>query len=120
MTNMLSVEQQRRALEVMREYLAAPKNPDGQTLEVVQAERDRKRLQLIQNDLQPLVSQYLDGRIALRDFKSQVDGTNKRNAYWGFQGIKGQMFFNMVVNVAGDTSELDHELKVAIIPPVST
>ena len=29
-----------------------------------------------------------------------MDGINKRNSFWGFKVIKGQRFFNMVVNVA--------------------
>jgi hypothetical protein len=46
-----------------------------------------------------------------------VDGINKRHENWGFKGIKGQMFFNMVVNVAHDAAECDQEIKAAIAVP---
>jgi len=55
----------------------------------------------------------------LAKFKSKVDGLNKRNELWGFQGIKGQMFFNMVVNVAEDAEKCDQELKDALIVPAN-
>ncbi len=117
MTQILSEEQKQRALEVMEEYLGAPKNPDGRTPRELHAERDKTRYELIANVLKPLLANYLEGRVALADFKSQVDSINKRNACWGFRGIKGQMFFNLLVNVADDESELDQEIKAAIVVP---
>ncbi len=116
---MLTQEQLNRALEVMREYLAAPQNPDGRTPEEVQSERDERRAEIIENVMHPLLTDYIDGAVSLADFKSKVDSINKRNPYWGFKGIKGQMFFNMVVNVAGDEEELEQELKTAIAAPSS-
>jgi hypothetical protein len=115
----LSQDQKNRAVEVMREYLAAPTNPDGRTPRVVQRERDEERVRLIDGELKPLVASYLEGRVSLTDFKSQIDGINKRHRYWGFGGVKGQMFFNMVVNVADDEKECDHELKSAIAVPAT-
>ena len=113
----LSPEQERRAKEVLEEYLAAPKNADGQTPEERQAERDKKREQLIENDLRPLLDGYLHGRVPLDEFKSKVDGINKRHTYWGFKGIKGQMFFNMLTNAADDVAECDQELNAALAVP---
>lgn len=118
MTAILTTEQRQRAIEVMREYLAAPKNEDGQNLEEVQSERDRKRLDLIASVLKPLVLGYLKGKVPLTEFKSEIDSINKRHEWWGFKGVKGQMFFNLMVNAAEDETELDHELKAAIsVPP---
>jgi hypothetical protein len=65
------------------------------------------------------VKNYLVGRVVLADFKSQVDSLNKRHGYWGFSGVKGQMFFNMLTNTAVDKSELDRELRQAIAAPIS-
>jgi hypothetical protein len=66
----------------------------------------------------PLLSEYLNGNVPLFEFKVKVDGINKRNPLWGFKGIKGQMFFNMVANVADDVDECDQELKGALaVPP---
>ncbi len=118
-THFLSPDQVQRAIEVMRAYLAAPKNPDGQTPVEVQTERDQQRVSLIESELKPLLKDYLEGRTTLADFKTKVDGINKRNEFWGFKGIKGQMFFNMVVNVADDLSECDQEIKAAMTAPAN-
>src|SRR4051794_10665008 len=114
---MLTPEQRNRALEVMREYLAAPRNPDGCTPLETQAELDLNRVRLIDGELKPLVDGYLASRTPLAEFKSKIDGINKRNEFWGFKGIKGQMFFNMVVNVSDDEAECDQELRAAIALP---
>ena len=116
---LLTQQQRDRAVEVMRQYLAAPRNPDGRPPRVVQQERDESRVNHIEGELKPLVQGYLEGRVALSDFKSQIDGLNKRHQYWGFKGIKGQMFFNMLVNTADDEKECDHELRKAIAVPAS-
>jgi hypothetical protein len=47
---------------------------------------------VIENELKPLTSNYLPGHITLAEFKTKVDGINKRNELWGFRGIKGQMW----------------------------
>ncbi|MCY2928585.1 MAG: hypothetical protein NTV86_03660 [Planctomycetota bacterium] len=116
----LSEQQKQRAIEVMREYLAAPKNPDGNDTPLErQTARDMERGNLIDARLKPLVLDYLAGKVPLDEFKSTVDSLNKQHEYWGFKGIKGQMFFNMVFNRAGDPAELDVELKAAIVMPVN-
>ena len=79
----------------MHAYLAAPKNPDGRTPIEVQTARDQQRARLIDGELKPLLQNYLSGQSNLTEFKTKVDGINKWNEFWGFKGIKGQMFFNM-------------------------
>jgi hypothetical protein len=116
---LLQLEQRRRAIEILHEYLAAPPNPDGRKPMEVQAELDQSRVQLIETELKPLVDAYLTGKTILADFKSKVDGLNKRHEYWGFKGIKGQMFFNMMVNASGGMDECDTELKAALAVPTS-
>ena len=66
-----------------------------------------------------LVAGYLAGSIPLAEFKSKNDGLNKRNELWGFSGIKGQMFFNLLVNAAEDETEVDQELKAVLTDPVN-
>src|SRR5260221_7148471 len=117
--HVLSSDQVQSALQIVRAYLTAPKNPDGRTPMEVQTERDQQRVRLIENDLKPLLKDYVSGQVNLAEFKTKVDGINKRNEFWGFKGVKGQMFFNMVVNVAGDTTECDQEIKAAIKVPTS-
>ena len=118
MDKLLTRQQEVRALQVMREYLEV-KGPDERPLTVVQGERDRQRLELISKVLCPLVNSYLGGKVPLANFKTEIDSINKKNEYWGFKGIKGQMFFNMVVNVADDAKECDQELKSALAVPTN-
>ena len=102
----------------MNEYLSAPVGEDGKTQKAASEELDAQRVRLIDKELKPLIAEYLSGQIPLPGFKSRIDSINKRNEFWGFKGIKGQMFFNMVVNVADDEAECDQELKSAIaLPP---
>ena len=115
----LSPEQTARAVEVMQEYLNAPPISDGKTPSDRSADGDRERVELIDGQLKPLVEAYLAGTVPLDEFKSKIDGINKRHERWGFKGIKGQMFFNMVVNVAHDAAECDQEIKAAIVAPTS-
>jgi len=115
----LQPEQKRRAVELLQEYMAAPSGPDGRTPRAVQTQLDRDREELIDSTLKPLVESYLAGQMPVAEFKSKNDGLNKRHEYWGFKGIKGQMFFNMVVNVSNDGDECDSELKAAIVVPAS-
>lgn len=46
-----------------------------------------------------LINTFLEGKIDLQEFKVKNDGLNKRFDYWGFSAIKGQMFFNQLINV---------------------
>jgi hypothetical protein len=108
----------RNPVEAMQTYLSAPANDDGQTPVQRYEKVDKQRATLIDGTLKPMVSDYLAGRVSLEDFKPKNDGINKEHRCWGFQGIKGQMFFNLVVNVAGDAAECDKEIKAAIaVPP---
>ena len=103
----------------MHEYLSAPRGPEGKTPVEVSADLDENRVNLIDKELKPILADYLAGKVALAEFKSKVDGINKRNEFWGFKGIKGQMFFNMIVNVADDEAECDQELKSAFAVPAN-
>jgi hypothetical protein len=111
---LLNEQQLRRAKEVMNEYLSAPVDQDGITPVEDSKKCDEDRIKIIEQKLDPLLSSYLEGKTSLSDFKSNIDSINKRNQLWGFKGIKGQMFFNMLVNVADDMDECDQELKSAI------
>jgi hypothetical protein len=114
---LLNAQQEQVAIKAMREYLSASRGGDGRTPREVDVDLDRKRIQLIEQELQPLLAAYLAGQVALESFKSRIDGINKRHEYWGFKGIKGQMFFNMMANVADDEQEFDQELKTALQLP---
>ncbi len=113
---MLTEEQKARAVSLMQEYLGA-RNEEGRRWVEVEAELDQNRTRVIETQLGPLLKRFLDGEISLSEYKSTNDGLNKRNEFWGFKGIKGQMFFNMLTNVAQDEAALVAELRAAIEVP---
>jgi hypothetical protein len=117
--SVLNQQQLDQAKNIMNEYLSAPAMEDGLTPAESSHKWDEERIKIIKNELNPLLKGYLDGNIPLPDFKSQVDSINKRNSLWGFQGFKGQVFFNLVFNVADDMDECDQELKSAIAVPAN-
>ncbi len=117
MVNPINEQQGKRAVEMMNAYLSAPPGSDGKTLVEAGVDVDAKRVKLIENELKPLLANYLAGKVVLDEFKSEIDGINKRTGLWGFRGIKGQMFFNMIVNKADDIAKCDHELKSALAVP---
>jgi MoxR-like ATPase len=116
----LNQEQVNTALSLMHHYIEAPRISKGtlSTEVEVQAERDNKRIELIESSLKPLVRNFLNGGIELSDFKFKIDGTNKSNDdLWGFSGFNGQMFFNIIFNKVASQGELDQILKQVIIAP---
>ena len=115
----LTSELREIALAALDAYLDAPPTPDGRSPVEIETELDGKRVEVIENTLKPLLAGYLAGSITAMDFKRQVDGVNKQNPLWGFAGIKGQMFFNMLMKTAEDASEFDTLLKSTIREPDS-
>ncbi|MGC2237985.1 MAG: hypothetical protein WA584_17630 [Pyrinomonadaceae bacterium] len=111
----LNQEQLKQSIEIMRRYLAA--TVEDRPLTEIEAESDHQRILLIESQLKPLISSYLYNEIDLPEFKTKIDSINKRNELWGFKGIKGQMFFNLIINSADNESECDQELKAAIAVP---
>lgn len=115
MTINISPEHRDVALQAMRGYLAAPPIPGTRTVSEQEA-RDKDRASLIEETLKPLVAKYLANQISVSDFKQQIDSINKKHQHWGFRGIKGQMFFNMLLNTA-EPLDIDRELKAALSAP---
>lgn len=115
----LTHEQRQRAVAAMQEYIVALAGPGGVTPLQDDAQLDANRVDVIDRDLNPLLSDYLKGKVSLPDFKTRVDSINKRHEYWGFKGIKGQMFFNLAMNAAEDHTEFDATLKAALALPTN-
>lgn len=111
---LLNEQQRQSALEVMREWLSAARDSEGETSLEKSARGRRERDRIIEGQLRPLVEGYMQGTAPLPKFKSRMASINARQNRWGFNGAKGQMFFNMVVNVADDLQECDRELKSAL------
>jgi len=117
--SLLNDQQIQHAIETMKEYMSVPANSQGKTAVMLEEELDKRRIEVIEKELRPLLHAYLSGEIELPDFKSKIDSINKRNEFWGFKGIKGQMFFNMVFNIADDINECSDEIKTAITVPTN-
>lgn len=113
--DLLNEQQIELAIEAIKEYISAS-NTSGKTVGI-DDDFDQKREMVIESELKPLLSNYLSGNLDLSEFKSKVDSINKRNELWGFKGIKGQMFFNIVFNVADNIDECNAEIKSAITLP---
>lgn len=113
----LTPELRKIALDALRAYLKAPPIQDGRTPVEIEAELDVNRVTVIESTLRSLLIGYLAKSFSVVDFKRQIDGVNKQNQHWGFSGIKGQMFFNMLVKVNEDLSQLDDQLRSAIREP---
>jgi hypothetical protein len=78
---------------------------------------DSKRDNVAENELQPLIQEFQNEEIDIAEFRSRIDGLNKRNQLWGFDGFVGQMHFNKLVNAAPDNTEFGNRLRQAIQPP---
>ncbi|MEX2198415.1 MAG: hypothetical protein WD886_06355 [Burkholderiales bacterium] len=115
----LTPELKEVALAALKAYLNAPADAEGRTPTDIEVEGDRHRVEVIEKILTPLLAGYLAKEVSAADFKRKVDGTNKQNPLWGFSGIKGQMFFNMLMNTADDASECDNQLRSAIREPAN-
>ncbi|PSP85946.1 hypothetical protein BRC83_02340 [Halobacteriales archaeon QS_1_68_17] len=94
------------------------KDNQGELIDMETAD-ERRHDQL--PDLRELVDDFLAESLALGEFKSQIDGQNKRFPYWGFKGMNGMMFFNMLYSSAGEErqDELASLLRKLIRPPES-
>lgn len=92
------------------------KDSQGEVVTMDEADqRRRERLSVLRD----LIDDFLMGDRPLEEFKSEIDGQNKRFPYWGFKGMNGMMFFNMLYNSAGEQrrDELADLLRSAIQPP---
>ena len=91
---------------------------DSQGEVVTMEEADQRRENRL-HVLRKLIDDFLAGDLPLSDFKSEIDGQNKRFPYWGFKGMNGMMFFNMVYSSAGEErrDELADLLQSIIQPP---
>ena len=52
---------------------------------------DQNRLVAIE-DIRKIINTFLEGKLELPDFKTNLDSYNKQHNYWGFTAAKGQMF----------------------------
>jgi len=109
-------QQLRRAWDAFEDNDFRMKDSQGELVTMEDAdERRRERLPV----LRELIDEFEDGELSLAEFKSEIDGQNKRFPYWGFKGMNGMMFFNMLYNSSGAErrDELANLLRQAILRP---
>jgi len=69
-------------------------------------------------ELKEIIRQFLNDEINIYVFKTSIDSFNKKNNFWGFTAIKGQMFFNQLVNSNENSiEELTELFKQVIAEP---
>lgn len=73
-------------------------------------EFDKSRLEVIAR-INPMLNQFFEGSLPLDKLKYELDSINKLNPLWGFRGMNGQMFFNMLSNSAKSKDSLSELLK---------
>ena len=108
-----------RVQQIWQAYVDSGKTFVNASKEYTQEELDQARRDTIPEVLEWL-NRFLNSDVQLEEFKTVLDGINKRNRLWGFQGINGQMFFNILTknSIAGDhLEEFDQLLKTSLPVP---
>jgi len=77
---------------------------------------DSLRLEAIK-DVTALINDFQKKALNIHEFKSALDGYNKRNNLWGFTATKGQMFFNQLVKNEDSLDKLTALLQESIKEP---
>jgi Holliday junction resolvase len=72
-------------------------------------EFDKERLEVL-GKIKNVLKDFFSETITLEEFKKRIDSLNKRNPYWGFRGVNGQMFFNMLCKSSDDKKTLKNLL----------
>jgi hypothetical protein len=100
---MLNEKQQEICLKILKSYQDSEhrSKPGGMTFD----EWYEKRVKA-GSEIKGKIRQYLSGKLALSDFRWEMDSINKLNNLWGFNAWKGQFYFNMILKVA-DKFETD-------------
>ncbi len=116
---MLNEAQKNNALEIWENYKSSDKSFINANEEYTQEQIDNERNRLIP-EIKITIDEFISDKIDITAFKSKIDSINKQNRLWGFKGINGQMYFNMLYNTSSGAGLLDRFieiLKKAIIIP---
>ena len=117
----MNEEQKNRAIQIWNKYQDEGEHFLNASQEFTREQLHEQRFEVIPVVL-AVLQEYLAGKMELDEFKTQIDSINKRHRLWGFKGINGQMFFNLLVKTcyAGDKiAELDAILKKSLPLPAS-
>ena len=103
---MLNSNQQQKALKVWQSYQNSDKTFINANSKTSQTEIDDQRIKILQV-ANSILLRYLNKEYTLEEFKTENDGLNKKNRLWGFSGMNGQMYFNMLYNSSASTGRLE-------------
>lgn len=84
-------------------YISANKELTDTRGKVIDAIDEKRSASIV--EIKEIIRPFLSGASDIYTFKSILDGYNKRNNWWGFSAIKGQMFFNLLTKVDDDEIE---------------
>lgn len=118
----MNKETEGRALIVWKNYFNNGEIVKNVKQEYTSQQFKDLRIQVI-NDIQAILNNYFEGKIQLEEFKMAIDSINKRYPLWGFSGINGQMFFNVLTKTCISNNlliELDDLLKQSLKIPQSS
>jgi len=117
----MNKETEVRALEVWKNYLQ-----NGEIVKNVKQEYTSQEFKDLRNqiitEIQVILNNYFEGLLPLEEFKMSIDSINKRYPLWGFKGINGQMFFNVLTKTCISNNlliDLDNILKQSLKLPQS-
>jgi hypothetical protein len=111
----ITKEAEQKILSVWDEYVASDQvvlDTKGRELNNI----DSLRLESIK-DVGALINDFQKKALNIHEFKSALDGYNKRNNLWGFTATKGQMFFNQLVKNEDSLDKLTALLQESIKEP---
>lgn len=117
----MNEEQRKRAIQIWQKYCVVGEKFINASQEYTHEELDQRRLEVIP-EVMTMLQDYLSSKIQLDEFKTHIDSINKRNRLWGFKGINGQMFFNILTKTSatgGKSSEFENLLKHSLHLPAS-
>ncbi len=104
---MLNEPQKKKVIEVWDYYIQNRLKFINASKEYTQEELDQEREKVI-IDAKKLIVDYTTDKLSFEEFKTEMDSLNKRNRLWGFKGMNGQMYFNMLTNSSTGAGLLDN------------
>ena len=104
---MLNQTQKSKVIEIWDYYIKNRMKFINASEEYTQEELDQEREKVI-FEAKKLISGYTTGKLSFEEFKTEIDSLNKRNRLWGFKGMNGQMYFNMLTNSSTGAGLLDN------------
>ncbi len=108
-SRILNEKNKRIVLELLDDFIKSEQEVINQGERYPYEKFDEKRVEVIET-LTEHLNPFFRKEISVTLFKTKVDGINKRNPLWGFRGVNGQMFFNMLHKCSPNKEELHDKL----------